>query len=71
MIPNGAWMDVLAQAWRRQPKWVVSRSLNSVGPRASLVKGELEAAIRALKADHDGEIEVASRSGAKSLQRSA
>ncbi len=26
-----------AAAWRRQPKWVVSRSLASVGPNARLV----------------------------------
>jgi hypothetical protein len=26
-----------AAAWRRQPKWIVSRSLKSVGPNASLV----------------------------------
>src|SRR5579862_526549 len=34
-----------AAAWRRQPKWVVSRSLKSVGPNASLVEGDLAAAI--------------------------
>jgi dihydrofolate reductase len=48
-----------ATAWRRQPKWVVSRSLKSVGPNASLVEGDLEAAIRGLKAQLVGEIEVA------------
>jgi dihydrofolate reductase len=48
-----------ATAWRRQPKWVVSRTLNSVGPNASLVAGDLGGAIRALKAERDGEIEVA------------
>jgi dihydrofolate reductase len=48
-----------AAAWRKQPKWVVSRSLKSVGPNATLVDGDLEAAIRALKAERDGEIEVA------------
>src|SRR5215510_10363376 len=48
-----------AAAWRNQPKWVVSRSLKSVGPNASLVEGDLEAAIRGLKAEHRGEIEVA------------
>jgi hypothetical protein len=26
-----------ADAWRSQPKWVVSRSLTSVGPNATLV----------------------------------
>ena len=48
-----------AAAWRKQAKWVVSRSLKSVGPNATLVEGDLEAAIRALKAERDGEIEVA------------
>jgi dihydrofolate reductase len=48
-----------AAAWRNVPKWVVSRSLQSVGPNATLVQGDLEGAIRALKAERDGEIEVA------------
>ena len=48
-----------AAAWRSQPKWVVSRSLKSVGPNATLVVGDIEAAIRGLKAQLDGEIEVA------------
>ena len=48
-----------AAAWRKQPKWVVSRTLKSVGPNASLVDENLEAAIRELKAERDGEIEVA------------
>lgn len=56
-----------AAAWRRQPKWVVSRSLSSVGPNASLVEGDLEGAIRELKAAHDGEIEVAGPNLAQSL----
>ncbi|MDB5730200.1 MAG: hypothetical protein JWQ03_95 [Variovorax sp.] len=48
-----------ATAWRNQPKWVISRSLTSVGPNASLIQNDLEDAIRALKAESDGEIEVA------------
>lgn len=56
-----------AAAWRRQPKWVVSRSLKSVGPNASLVEGDLEGAIRRLKAGRDGEIEVAGPGLAQSL----
>ena len=48
-----------AAAWRAQPKWVVSRSLKSVGPNATLVDGDIEVAIRGLKAQFDGEIEVA------------
>src|SRR4026208_2260176 len=30
-----------AAAWRKQPKWVVSRSLRSVGPNATLVADDL------------------------------
>jgi dihydrofolate reductase len=48
-----------AAAWRRQPKWVVSRTLKSVGPNARLIDGDVASAIRKLKAEHDGEIEVA------------
>jgi hypothetical protein len=48
-----------AAVWRSQPKWVVSRSLKSVGPNATLVDGDLEAVVRGLKARLDGEIEVA------------
>ena len=36
-----------AAAWRKQPKWVVSRSLPSVGPNATLVADDLASAIRA------------------------
>jgi hypothetical protein len=42
-----------AAAWRTQRKWVVSRSLKSVGPNARLVEDDLEGAIRALKAGRD------------------
>jgi len=56
-----------AAAWRKQPKWVVSRSLESVGPNARLVGDDLEGAIRALKAERDGEIEVAGPTLAQSL----
>ncbi|KAA6461807.1 dihydrofolate reductase [Acidobacteria bacterium AB60] len=48
-----------ATAWQNMPKWVVSRSLKSTGPNATLLEGDLESAIRALKAEHDGEIAVA------------
>jgi dihydrofolate reductase len=56
-----------AAAWRRQPKWVVSRTLTSVGPNATLVGDDLEGAVRALKAKRDGEIEVAGPDLAHSL----
>ena len=47
-----------ADAWRSNHKWVVSRSLASVGPNATLVEGDLETAVRKLKAEIAGEIEV-------------
>jgi dihydrofolate reductase len=58
-----------AAAWRKQPKWVVSRSLESVGPNARLVGKDLETAIRGLKAERDGDIEVAGPDLAHSLTR--
>ena len=48
-----------ASVWRVQPKWVVSRSLRSVGPNTTLIEGDMEAAIRGLKIQLGGEIEVA------------
>jgi dihydrofolate reductase len=56
-----------AAAWRSQPKWVVSRSLTSVGPNATLVADDLEAVTRGLKAELAGEIEVAGPDLARSL----
>jgi dihydrofolate reductase len=56
-----------AAAWRKQPKWVVSRTLKEVGPNATLIEGDLEGAIRELKAGRDGEIEVAGPHLAQSL----
>jgi dihydrofolate reductase len=59
--------QAFAEAWRKQPKWVVSRSLKSVGQNAQLVEGDLEVAIRKLKAAREGEIEVAGPHLAQSL----
>ncbi len=55
-----------AAVWRSKPKWVVSRSLKSVGPNATLVTDGV-AAVRDLKARLDGEIEVAGPDLAQSL----
>ncbi len=63
----GADERAFAKAWRNQRKWVVSRSLERTGPNASLVEGDLETALRALKSDHDGEIEVAGPDLARSV----
>jgi dihydrofolate reductase len=56
-----------AEAWRSKPKWVVSHSLKSVGPNATLIADDFEAAIRRLKADLTGEIEVGGPVLARSL----
>ncbi|MGE0024915.1 MAG: dihydrofolate reductase family protein [Hyphomicrobium sp.] len=56
-----------AAAWRSQPKWVVSRSLKSVGPNAALVENDTEEAIRGLKSQLDGEITVSGPDLARSL----
>ena len=56
-----------AAAWRHQPKWVVSCSLKSVGPNATLVGDDLDAVIRGLKAQHVGEIDVGGPDLARSL----
>jgi len=56
-----------AEAWRRQPKWVVSRTLKSVGPNATLIEGDLGTAIRRLKDEIDGEIQVGGPDLARSL----
>ena len=56
-----------AAAWRSKPKWVVSRSLKSVGSNATLVDDDLAAVMSGLKAQHVGEIEVAGPDLARSL----
>jgi dihydrofolate reductase len=56
-----------AEMWRARPKWVVSRSLKSVGPNATLVDGDIGAFVRGLKADVAGEIDVAGPDLAASL----
>jgi len=56
-----------AAAWRRQPKWVVSRSLTLVGPNATLVADGVGAVVRDLKARLVGEIAVSGPELARSL----
>lgn len=56
-----------ARAWRNQPKWVVSRTLTSVGPNATLINDDLDTRIRQIKAEHAGEIDVSGPQLAHSL----
>jgi dihydrofolate reductase len=56
-----------AAVWRKLPKWVVSRSLASVGPNATLVPNDTGTVLRDLKARLVGEIDVAGPALARSL----
>lgn len=56
-----------AAVWRSKPKWVVSRTLQSVGPNATLVADDIEPVIRKLKAKLSGEIDVAGPDLAQSI----
>src|SRR5579871_3711885 len=56
-----------AAAWRSKPKWVVSHSLKSAGPNATLVADDCENVIRRLKLELDGEIHVGGPVLAQSL----
>ncbi len=56
-----------AAAWRSQPKWVVSHSLKSVGPNATLVQNDVGTVLRELKARLVGKIDVAGPDLARSL----
>jgi dihydrofolate reductase len=63
----GAEQLEFAAAWRRQSKWVVSRSLKSVGLNATLVEDDIGGVIRGLKARLVGEIAVSGPDLARSL----
>jgi dihydrofolate reductase len=60
-------LGAFAQAWRAQKKWVVSKTLTSAGPNATLIGGDVAAAIRKLKAEQTGDIEVGGPVLAQSL----
>jgi dihydrofolate reductase len=63
----GAEEQAYAAAWRNHPKWVVSRTLDSVGPNATLVAEDLEGTVRMLKSELDGEVDVGGTKLAQSL----
>jgi dihydrofolate reductase len=48
-----------AQIWRSKPKWIASRSLTSVGPNATLVRGNLTDFAANLRSEQEGDIDVA------------
>jgi len=60
-VDDPAWTSDLkefAEAWRNERKWVVSRTLTSVGPNAALIAGDVGAVVRQLKEELEGEIHV-------------
>ena len=63
----GAQEHEYAAVWRSKPKWVMSRSLHSVGPNARLVGKDIESVIGGLRTELDGEIDVAGPDLAASL----
>jgi dihydrofolate reductase len=54
----GADEHAFATAWRSQRKWVVSRTLGSVGANATLISQDVEAALSGLKASLQGDVDV-------------
>ncbi|ESQ90862.1 dihydrofolate reductase family protein [Asticcacaulis benevestitus] len=51
-------LRTFAVAWRKLPKWVVSRTLSDTGPNTTLISGDIEAQVRDLKARTEGTISV-------------
>jgi dihydrofolate reductase len=47
-----------AHAWRGQPKWVVSGTLTSVGPNATLVRADFRDVLAELRRTLSGEVQV-------------
>lgn len=48
-----------AAAWQALPKWVVSTTLETAGPGVTLIRGDLDAQVRRIKAETDGVLDVA------------
>ena len=51
-------LQEFAVAWRAEPKWVVSRTLTSVGPNVTLVADDVEGTVRRLKQELEGDLYV-------------
>ena len=56
-----------AKIWRKQPKWVVSRTLKSIGPNATLIADNVAASLRGLKAQLAGNVRIAGPDLARTL----
>lgn len=57
-----------ARAWRKMRKWVVSTTLDTVGPNAELINADVAAAIQSLKEQKAGTIEIAGPELADSMK---
>ena len=69
-IPGASLVEVdFARAWQETPKVVFSTTLREVGPNARLVKDDIEAVVRSVKAEANGDISVAGAMLAGSLSR--
>ena len=58
-----------ATVWRDTPKVVVSTTLSEVGPNATLISQDVEAQLRRVVAETDGEIDVGGPTLAATLSR--
>ena len=56
-----------AAAWQALPKWVVSTTLDTAGPNVTLIRGDLDATVRRIKANTEGVLDVAGPTLAGSL----
>lgn len=56
-----------SEAWRGQHKWVVSTTMQSVGPNATLISSNVDTFVRKLKETVEGEISVSGPALAQSL----
>ncbi len=56
--PDAPALGEFAQAWRAQPKFVVSRTLTGVGPNATLIGKNVAVAVRRVKDEVQGDVDV-------------
>lgn len=63
----GADEQAFASAWRAQHKWVLSGTLSTVGPNATLISSDFETAIHKLRETLAGDVDVAGTQTAHSL----
>ncbi|WP_102108331.1 dihydrofolate reductase family protein [Oceaniglobus roseus] len=56
-----------ASVWRAQRKWVVSRTLDEVGPNATLIGDDVEGQIRAIRDTTEGEVAICGTKLAQSV----